>query len=251
MAGDCLRPNDGSATISVIDTATDKVTDTLRFGKKPRGIAISRGRLAPLSVPINPVRSWWSIRPSVRSSPPIPLGESPEAIYLSPDGKWLSVCHRGERQRCDRRHDVAQGRPAHQNEGQESGACGVEPGRQVALRERGGSRLGRHRRRCEGRGRQVGEGAATDPRASPFLPDGTRAYVAAENADTVNVFDTARHEVITRIKAGARSNGIIAHPDGHRIFVTSGGKGTVQVIDTATNTIVKEIRSGGGPGTWR
>jgi YVTN family beta-propeller protein len=63
----------------------------------------------------------------------------------------------------------------------------------------------------------------------------------------VNVFDTARHEVITRIKAGARSNGIIAHPDGHRIFVTSGGKGTVQVIDTATNTIVKEIPVGRRP----
>ena len=34
-------PNEGSATISVIDTATDKVVSTLRFGKKPRGIAVA------------------------------------------------------------------------------------------------------------------------------------------------------------------------------------------------------------------
>ena len=42
------------------------------------------------------------------------------------------------------------------------------------------------------------------PRGIAFLPDGSRAYVAAENADTVNVFDTANHDVIARIKAGSR-----------------------------------------------
>ncbi len=50
------------------------------------------------------------------------------------------------------------------------------------------------------------------------------------------------HEVIARIKAGKRSNGVLVHPDGKRVFVTSGGKGTVQVIDTATNAIVHEDR---------
>ncbi|HET9046869.1 MAG TPA: hypothetical protein VFO33_07925, partial [Casimicrobiaceae bacterium] len=34
-------PNEGSASISVINTTTDKVVSTLRFGKKPRGIAVS------------------------------------------------------------------------------------------------------------------------------------------------------------------------------------------------------------------
>src|SRR5512141_21180 len=39
-------PNEGSATVSVIDTATDRVVDTLKIGQKPRGIAIGRdGRL--------------------------------------------------------------------------------------------------------------------------------------------------------------------------------------------------------------
>ena len=85
------------------------------------------------------------------------------------------------------------------------------------------------------------------PRGIGFLPDGTRAYVAAENADTVNVFDVATHEVIARIKAGSRSNGVTVHPDGKRVYVTSGGKGTVQVIDTATNAIVQEIPVGKRP----
>ena len=33
--------NEGSASISVIDTATDRVVATLKIGAKPRGIAIS------------------------------------------------------------------------------------------------------------------------------------------------------------------------------------------------------------------
>ena len=71
--------------------------------------------------------------------------------------------------------------------------------------------------------------------------------MAAENADTVNVFDVSKHEVIARIKAGSRSNGVIVHPDGKRVYVSSGGKGTVQVIDTATNAIVEEIPVGQRP----
>src|SRR4029450_73312 len=33
--------NEGSGTVSVIDTATDKVVATLKLGEKPRGIALS------------------------------------------------------------------------------------------------------------------------------------------------------------------------------------------------------------------
>ena len=34
-------PNEGSGTISVIDTQTDTVVDEINIGGKPRGIAIS------------------------------------------------------------------------------------------------------------------------------------------------------------------------------------------------------------------
>src|SRR5512135_1838222 len=36
-------PNEGSGTVSVIDTATDRVTGTLKIGTKPRGIAAAPG----------------------------------------------------------------------------------------------------------------------------------------------------------------------------------------------------------------
>ena len=65
---------------------------------------------------------------------------------------------RGERPGPARRYVRARRRAQHQDAGQESGARGVEPGRQVALRERRGSGFGRHRRRREGRSREVGQG---------------------------------------------------------------------------------------------
>ena len=34
-------PNEGSGTISIIDTATDKVVGDMTAGKKPRGLAVS------------------------------------------------------------------------------------------------------------------------------------------------------------------------------------------------------------------
>ncbi|HEX7954459.1 MAG TPA: hypothetical protein VF523_15455, partial [Burkholderiales bacterium] len=35
-------PNEGSGTVSVIDTATDQIIKTIPAGKKPRGSAVSK-----------------------------------------------------------------------------------------------------------------------------------------------------------------------------------------------------------------
>src|SRR3954471_18156952 len=84
-------PNEGSATISVIDTATDKVTDTLRFGKKPRGIAISPDG-SQLYLSDQTGNALVVVDTAKRATiATIPLGDSPEAIYLSADGKWLAA----------------------------------------------------------------------------------------------------------------------------------------------------------------
>jgi len=80
-------PNEGSASISVIDTSTDKVVSTLKFGQKPRGIAVSpdgkrlyiSDQTANALVVVDVERRAEAAR--------VPLGDSPEAIYLSSDGK--------------------------------------------------------------------------------------------------------------------------------------------------------------------
>src|SRR4029450_4581974 len=90
FAATAYVPNEGSATISVIDTTTDQVTATIRHGTKPRGIAIARDgeRLYLSEQTGNALVVVDLVKGATIAT--IPLGDSPEAIYLSPDGKWLS-----------------------------------------------------------------------------------------------------------------------------------------------------------------
>ena len=78
-------PNEGSASISIIDTAT------LKLGKKPRGIAVSLdgSRLFISDQTANALLTADLVKREVVAT--TALGSSPEAIYLSPDGKWLSA----------------------------------------------------------------------------------------------------------------------------------------------------------------
>src|SRR3989440_1085017 len=83
--------NEGSASISIIDTATDKVVSTMKIGQKPRGIAISPDgkRLYISDQTANALRVIDTGKNAEITQ--VTLGESPEAIYVSADGKWLSA----------------------------------------------------------------------------------------------------------------------------------------------------------------
>ncbi len=150
--------NEGSASVSVIDTSTDKVVATLKIGEKPRGIALSADgnrlylsdQTANALVVVDTAKRAEIAR--------VKLGDSPEAIYLSPDGRFVAAAIEENDQVLLVDTSDARRRAQHQDAGQESRARGVEPGRQVALRERRGSGFGRHRRRREGRSREVGQG---------------------------------------------------------------------------------------------
>jgi YVTN family beta-propeller protein len=75
-------------------------------------------------------------------------------------------------------------------------------------------------------------------RGVAFLPDGSRAYVAAEQDGEVAVLDAARRTIVARVKTAIAPSGVTAHPDGKRVFVNAANEGKVQVLDTGTNSIV-------------
>src|SRR5205823_277025 len=72
--------NEGSATVSVIDVATDKVTTSFKVGTKPRGIALAPdGKNLYISdQSSNSLLTIDTATGSVASR--TPLGESPEAV---------------------------------------------------------------------------------------------------------------------------------------------------------------------------
>ena len=82
-------PNEGSGTVSVIDTASDQVVANIAAGQKPRGLAISGNWLYVSDQPNNRLQ-LIDIKKR-EAGPTIALGESPEGVYVSPDGRWISA----------------------------------------------------------------------------------------------------------------------------------------------------------------
>src|SRR4051794_30045649 len=84
-------PNEGSGTVSVIDTETDRIVRTFSPGQKPRGIAVNRdgSRLYVSEQSGNALVTIDTANGKVLARTSI--GDSPEALYLSPDGALLSA----------------------------------------------------------------------------------------------------------------------------------------------------------------
>ncbi|THF34500.1 hypothetical protein E5170_09590 [Pseudomonas atacamensis] len=80
-----------------------------------------------------------------------------------------------------------------------------------------------------------------EPRYITISPDGTRAYVAHFQYESVWVIDTATNNVEAKIPFIARH--IAFRPDGKRAYMGSAGD-TVLVIDTASNNVLKSVQVG-------
>lgn len=238
--------NEGSGSLSIIDTASDAVVGEIPAGKKPRGTVITRDGLTAY-VSDQPNNRLLVIDLAQRRvSGDIALGESPEGVGLSPDGRWVVAA-------VEERHEVVfvdtqqrrkaftvpvKGKnPEHAvfspdgtllfvsaEEGDAVDIIDVAARRQVA---------------------QVAVGAR--PRGIGFSPDGRRAYVAAENSSELFVIDVASRSVLKRLPAGVRANGITVHPDGRQVFISNGGDASVSVLDAEKLEIVATIPVGQRP----
>src|SRR5262245_65096968 len=82
----------------------------------------------------------------------------------------------------------------------------------------------------------------TRPRGIAFTPDGAKAYVACERADTVYVIDARQHKILRTITAGLRANCLTMHPDGKRLYVSDGGAHTVMLIDEGNDDVTADIK---------
>lgn len=75
----------------------------------------------------------------------------------------------------------------------------------------------------------------------------TRLYVTHYNNNSVSVFNTVTNTVMTTLTVGANPMGVSINPAGTKVYVANSGSNTVSVIDTATNTISATLTVGSGP----
>lgn len=89
--------------------------------------------------------------------------------------------------------------------------------------------------------------AGNDPEQLAINADGSRMYVANEDAAQVSVVDVPTGNVVATVKIGEEPEGVTIRPDGKVVYVTSEEDGAVFAIDTATNKVVKRIPVGPRP----
>ncbi|SEH61361.1 VCBS repeat-containing protein/40-residue YVTN family beta-propeller repeat-containing protein [Mycolicibacterium rutilum] len=90
---------------------------------------------------------------------------------------------------------------------------------------------------------EVGEG----PQAVVISPDGTRAYVANADGDSVTVLNTADHSTVGTITVGDRPVALALDSTGSVLYVANAGDGSVVAVDTASLTVGAPIAIGAEP----
>src|SRR5438552_6718665 len=69
--------------------------------------------------------------------------------------------------------------------------------------------------------------SGTDPEQVAVSKDGTRVFVANEDAGQLTVIDTADGKVVDMFKVGDEPEGVTVTPDGRQVYVTSEDAGAV------------------------
>jgi|GEM_PF-973155 len=78
-------------------------------------------------------------------------------------------------------------------------------------------------------------------------PDGKKVYVVNSDSDTTSVIDTATNNVTATIEVGSQLGGVAVTPNGKKVYLANYNSGTVSIIDAATNNITATVNVGNGP----
>ena len=85
------------------------------------------------------------------------------------------------------------------------------------------------------------------PTGVAVSPDGTRVYVTNTASDSVTVIDGDTNEVLTTVNVGDFSADVAVSGDGIYVYVTNFGSDTMSVIDTRINIVVATVFVGDRP----
>ncbi|HII91418.1 MAG TPA: PKD domain-containing protein, partial [Methanosarcina sp.] len=200
--------NSGDNNVSVIDTATNKVTAMIPVGNYPMGVAVTLDgkKVYVANSNSNTVSVIDATKNKVTAT--IPVGNYPSGVAVSPDGKRIYVTN----------PDF--GNPSNNT------ILIIN----TATNEVEATVL-------------VGE----FPFGVAVTLDGKKVYVTNLHDKTVSVIDTATNTVIATIPVGDYPRGVAISPDGKRVYVTNSGSNSVSIINTDANTVTVTVPVGNWP----
>lgn len=204
--------NQGSASVSVIDTASNAVIGSpIPVGTGPLQVAITPdGSRAYVTNSSGSSVSVIDTQTNATMGAPIPVTFPPFGIAITPDGSRAYV--------------VSQ----------------TNPGVVSVIDTQTNTVVGG----------PITVGA--NPVGIAITPDGRRAYVTNNTSSTVSVIDIQTNTVVgSPITVGSSPRGIAITPDGTRAYVVNnGGGGSLSVIDINSNTVVGSPIPTGGTVVW-
>jgi YVTN family beta-propeller protein len=159
------------------------------------------------------------------------VGQRPRGIHASPDGRWLYIALSGTPIAGPPKKD-ASGKPIRDDDDEreadhaQDGIAAVDVASRKLVKKLP---------------------AGTDPEQFAVNPDGTRLFIANEDAGLATVLNIATEKVEQAIPVEIEPEGVGISPNGQWVYVTCEGEGDVVVIDTAARKVVAEFRVGGRP----
>lgn len=217
-------PNEKDGTVSVIDTTTDEVIKQLptkgKLGKKIQAAAIHPNH-QKLYVVVRDKNAVAVVDTALgKQTALVKVGEEPEGIDISPDGKWLAACLEEENavslvdlQTNQLKHTIA-------TQGENPEHCVFSPDQQwlLASNEKSNN-VDVINLKTMASEHLIA--ATKHPRGVGFSPDGKWAYIANEAASLLEIVSTSDWKVQANIKVGLRSNGVKVNADGSRVYVSN------------------------------
>ncbi len=233
--------------MSVIDTGTNSVAETIPVGTHPRGVAITPdGAYAYVANQGSDSLSVIDTGARVVVAT-VAVESRPAAIAVTPDSRHAYVVHqsgyavysavrrydtpeRGMVTVIDvRRNAVASTIPV----GAKSNDVAITPdGRHAYVTDSKSGTLIAIDTRTKAVTATIAVG--TDPGAVAVSPDGRRAYVVLKSE--VAVVDLQRHRVENTIRVGTLPGGVALTPDRRHAYVINCGSWSLSIIDTVEHT---------------
>jgi PQQ-dependent catabolism-associated beta-propeller protein len=242
--------NEKDNTVTVVDSTTMEVVQTINVGQRPRGITISHdGKLLYLCASDDDtIEIIDTATHEIVGS--LPSGPDPELFVLSPDGKTLYVANEDDNLvtviDLDSKKVLAEVPVGVEPEG-----MGISPDGKTMVNTSETTNMAHF---IDTSSHEITDNVLVDsrPRFAEFKPDNSEVWVSAEIGGTVSVIDNASRQVKHKITfeiPGLRSEsiqpvGIRITADGKKAYVALGPANRVAVVNAETYEVEKYVLVG-------
>jgi gliding motility-associated-like protein len=249
LSGFAYVPNETDGTVSVINTSTNTVIQTIRVGNQPKAVVVSPdgSSVYVANFDDNTISVIATNSNTVVAS--IYLPGTPLCIAVSPDGKQLYACS----QQNDTVYQISTATNSITGTipvgNYPSGLVVSADGKWVYLVNSvypltpGSVTVINTTTDLVATSITVGY----NPAYIAISPQGDRVYVTNYASNTVSVISTANNMVIDTVAVDLNPNALVVSPDGSRVYVSNYSSNDVSVINTNTYEVMANIPVSAAP----